>query len=132
MSKAKIKALETALKTGSAIDPNISQKNGANLRMIKRMIAAGLLHDQASYTITSKGIQMLRENGHRVINAPANNSGPFRIRSVGMENGKPWSRFHGEPITGRDLAEQCLTDLNARTARVYGNQPAPFVFELGR
>lgn len=130
MSKTQIKALLDAYETGNAVDEMKIYKNGAHMRMLNRMVDAGLL--TATYAITEKGKQMLRELGHKVPEPlhMTDPSGPFRIRSSGVEDGKAWTRFHGEPMTNRELANQRLADLVARTARVYGKQPAPFIFEL--
>lgn len=124
MTPTQIEALTAAYETGNAVNPAKLYKNGAHLRMLNKLVAADLL--TTTYTITEKGKKMI---GVQPTPAPAP-TGPFRIKSSGVQDGKAWARFHGEPIANRELAERRLADLNARTARVYGKQPAPFAFEL--
>jgi hypothetical protein len=125
MSKAQIKALLAALNQGGALNSGVSQKNGSNLRMIKRMVLAGLLLADAPHLITEKGKQALRDANE------LQDQTSFRIRSCGTyADGKEWARFHGDPIIGRAAADRRLAELAARTKRVYGSVPAPFAFEV--
>lgn len=135
MSKTQIKALLAAYKTGTAVDSTKLCKNGAHLKMLNRMVEAGLL--TTTYKITVKGIQMLRENGHMVVEAYQmpkaleTLSGPFRIVSRGTyPNGKGWTKHHGEPYTNRKMADAKMSELAARMSKIYGKDPAPFVFEI--
>jgi hypothetical protein len=128
MTPIQIKALQAAHTTGTAVDSTKLYRNGAHLRMLNKLVAAGLL--DTSYAITAKGKQMINAEPTLDVVQTLPPAGPFRIRSTGEQNGKPWARFHGEPIVSRELAVAKLAELNARTARVYGKQPAPFTFEL--
>lgn len=124
-SKAQLVALAAARDTGNAIDLAKITPNGSHMKMINRLVAAGLLN--RAFGITPAGLAAMPA---APAPEPVNTAGPFRIRSVGEENGKPWTRIHGDPIIDRQFAERRLAELTARTARVYGKQPAPFVFEL--
>jgi hypothetical protein len=63
LTKAQTNALLAALQNGSAHMNGVRKKNGANMRMITRMAAAGLLTEDAPYAITEKGKQALRDAG---------------------------------------------------------------------
>jgi len=59
---AQIKALLAAHEAGGAQNTGVNTRNGSNLRMIKRLVADGLL--TAEYAITERGKEALRHAGH--------------------------------------------------------------------
>jgi hypothetical protein len=61
---AQIKALLAAHEAGGAQNTGVNTRNGSNLRMIKRLVADGLLTAEAPYLITERGKEALRHAGH--------------------------------------------------------------------